>query len=63
MDFICIDFEIANNNMNSACALGIIAVKNLEIVESKYYLICPPYNNFDSSCIAIHGITYEDEIP
>jgi len=31
-DFIAIDFEIANYNLNSACALGIAAVRNLEIV-------------------------------
>lgn len=59
-DFVAIDFEIANYNMNSACALGIAAVRNLEIVESKYFLICPPSRFFDSKCVAVHGITYED---
>jgi len=59
-DFVAIDFEIANNNLNSACALGLVAVKNLEIVESKYFLICPPSDEFDCSCIAVHGITYND---
>jgi len=59
-DFIAIDFEIANYNLNSACALGIAAVRNLEIVESKYFLICPPSGKFDRRCVAVHGITYED---
>jgi|LFRM01.1.fsa_nt_gb DNA polymerase-3 subunit epsilon len=59
-DFIAIDFEIANYNLNSACAIGIAAVKNLEIVESKYFLICPPSRKFDRRCVAVHGITYED---
>lgn len=59
-DFVAIDFEIANNNLNSACALGLVAVKDLEIVETKYYLICPPSEEFDSRCVAIHGITCED---
>lgn len=59
-DFVAIDFETANNNLNSACALGIIAVKSMEIVESKYFLIRPPSDIFDSTCIAIHGITYDD---
>lgn len=59
-DFVAIDFETANNSLNSACALGIAAVKNLEIAESKYFLICPPTEKFDKRCIAVHGITYED---
>lgn len=61
-DFIAIDFETANNKMNSACALGIVAVKNLEIIETEYFLICPPSEIFDDSCIAIHGITYDEVI-
>jgi len=59
-DFVAIDFEIANYNLNSACALGIAAVRNLEIAESKYFLICPPTKKFDRNCVAVHGITYED---
>lgn len=59
-DFVAIDFEIANNHLNSACALGLVAVKNLEIVESKYFLICPPSDEFDYACVAVHGITYDD---
>jgi len=59
-DFIAIDFEIANYNLNSACALGIAAVRNFKIVETEYFLICPPSRFFDSKCVAVHGITYED---
>lgn len=59
-DFVAIDFEIANYNLNSACALGIAAVRNLEIVKTEYFLICPPSAKFDSRCVAVHGITYED---
>ena len=59
-DFVAIDFETANNKLNSACALGIVAVKSMEIVDSKYFLICPPSEIFDSGNIAIHGITYDD---
>lgn len=51
-DFVTIDFETANNNLNSACSLGIVAVKDLEIVEREYYLIKPPTNNFNNDNIA-----------
>lgn len=59
-DFIAIDFETANNNMNSACSLGIIAVTDLEIVSSEYFLIKPPTDHFRHENVDIHGITFED---
>lgn len=59
MDFVAIDFETANNNNNSACSMGIVCVKNKEIVDSKYLLIRPPTLEFDQRNIEIHGITNE----
>lgn len=59
-DFVAIDFETANNNLNSACSIGVVAVKDLKIVEREYYLIKPPTNTFSSDNTAIHGITYND---
>ncbi len=59
MDFVTIDFETANNNNNSACSMGVVCVKDKEIVESKYYLIQPPTLEFDKKNIEIHGITPE----
>lgn len=59
-DFISIDFETANNDMTSACSLGIAVVKDLEIVNTEYYLINPLTKVFNSDNIAIHGITYDD---
>ncbi|WMJ88901.1 exonuclease domain-containing protein [Anaerocolumna sp. MB42-C2] len=59
-DFIAIDFEIANNNMNSACSVGIAAVKDLKIVESEYHLIKPPTDNFRKENTEVHGITLDD---
>ena len=58
-DFVAIDFETANRNNNSACSMGIAAVRDLNIVETKYYLIQPPTLNFDAANICIHGITPE----
>lgn len=59
-DFVAIDFETANNMMNSACSLGIAAVRNLEIIKTDYFLIKPPTDRFGHENIEIHGIRYED---
>ncbi len=60
LDFVSIDFETANNRNNSACSIGLVAVKNMEIIEKKYYLIQPPTLTFDKINIEINGITPED---
>lgn len=59
-DFITIDFETANNNMNSACSVGIVGVKDLAISFSEYYLIKPPTDTFRKENTEIHGLTFED---
>jgi DNA polymerase-3 subunit epsilon len=58
-DFIAIDFETANNNLNSACSIGIVAVKDLQIVNREHYYIKPPIDSgiFNNKNIDIHGIT------
>lgn len=58
-DFVSIDFETANRNNNSACSMGIVAVKDMNIVETQYFLIQPPTLDFDVKHISIHGITPE----
>lgn len=62
MDFIAIDFEIANENMSSACSIGLAYVDNNEVIKEKYFLIKPPQLRFDPSFTAIHGITKSDVI-
>lgn len=62
MDFITIDFEIANRNLSSACSLGIVFVENNQIVDEKYYLIKPPHLNFSNDMSNIHGLKAEDVI-
>ena len=57
MDFIAIDFEIANQDMASACSIGLAYVKNNSIVKEEYYLIKPPNLTFDDRFTAVHGIT------
>ena len=58
-DFIAVDFETATAHMDSACAIGIVAVKDLEPVEDFYSLIKPPRNEYSEYNTGIHGITPE----
>lgn len=60
-DFIAIDFETANDRFDSACAIGIAAVSNLEVVET-YYSLIRPFSDFSEANSAIHGITSDDVI-
>lgn len=62
MDFIAIDFEIANENMSSACSIGLAYVDNNQVVKEEYFLIKPPNLRFDPGFTAIHGITKSDVI-
>lgn len=56
--FVAIDFETANHNRYSACALGIVIVENLAVTEKFYALIKPPERYFTFS--NIHGIKWAD---
>lgn len=58
-DFVSIDFETANQNFNSACSLGIVAVENNSIVKKDYFLIKPPTHHFGKVNTQIHGMTYD----
>ncbi len=59
-DFIAIDFETANRHLNSACSIGLAAVRQGEIVETAYHLIQPPTPVFAPENVRIHGITWEN---
>lgn len=60
-DFIAIDFETANNNRVSACALGLVFLKNdLVVYQTKFYIKPPKTEKFLSSHIDIHKINPED---
>ena len=55
-EYIAIDFETANSNLTSACAIGIVCARNNKIVYNNYYLI-NPNEEFSDFNIAIHHIT------
>jgi len=59
-DFVVIDFETANNNLDSACSLGIVTVKGINIVDKIHYYIKPPTGQFSTTNTKIHGITSRD---
>ena len=59
MDFVAIDFETANYNRASACAVGLVVVQDYEVKESFSSLI-RPLGDFEDSCVKIHGISSED---
>lgn len=60
MNYVAIDFETANRYPNSACSIGMVKVKNGQVVEEYYRLIKPPKMVFDAMNIQIHGIRPKD---
>jgi DNA polymerase-3 subunit epsilon len=56
--FVAIDFETANENPDSACALALVRVENRRIVRKEVCLIRPGSARFIFS--DIHGISWAD---
>jgi DNA polymerase-3 subunit epsilon len=57
-NFVAIDFETADRGSDSACAVAMVRVENLEIVARRVQLLRPPRPYFVFTYI--HGITWED---
>jgi DNA polymerase-3 subunit epsilon len=63
MKIVAIDFETANRNPLSACALGLAIFEDHELVESPYWLIKPPKGHgwfIEEWTQDIHGIGWFD---
>jgi DNA polymerase-3 subunit epsilon len=62
MDFVAIDFETANSNRESACAIGLVKVVGGVAVDSYYSLLRPPkpFDYFDARNVFVHGIREVD---
>ena len=58
MKIVAIDFETADYEADSACALGIVAIENGKIARQAHQLIRPPRKQFVFSYI--HGISWND---
>ena len=59
-DFVAIDFETANNEPSSVCAVGIVVVQGGEIVDRFYSLIQPEPNYYTYWCSRVHVLTQRD---
>ena len=46
-DFAAIDFEAANGKVTSACSMGLVIVRDNQIVERFYSLMKPVPNKYD----------------
>jgi DNA polymerase-3 subunit epsilon len=56
-ELIAIDFETANENRGSPCAVGYAVFDEREVSDSGAFLIRPPEFRFNGFNISIHGIT------
>jgi exonuclease len=58
-DFTTIDFETANHQRGSACAVGLVRVRDGEIVDDVSWLMQPPpqYSGFEPYQVGVHGIS------
>lgn len=59
-DFAAIDFEGANGEVTSACSIGLVIVRDDEIVDRFYSLIQPVPNKYDFWTTKVHGIRFKD---
>ena len=59
-DFAAIDFETANYERSSVCSVGVVIVRDGEIVDSFYSLIRPEPNYYNNFCSYIHGLCQQD---
>ena len=59
-NFAAIDFETANNERTSVCSVGVVIVRDGELVDSFYSLIQPEPNYYNYWCTQVHGITRHD---
>ena len=58
--FCAIDFETANEQPSSVCSVGIVIVRDDEIVDSFYSLIHPEPEYYQWFCQQVHGLCPED---
>ena len=59
-DFAAIDFETANEHCSSVCSVGVVVVREGEIVERFYSLIRPIPEYYRWFCSEVHGLCSDD---
>lgn len=60
LDFVALDFETANRERNSVCAIGIVVVQDGTVIGKERFLVRPPRLVFESRHGKIHGIRQQD---
>lgn len=60
MRAIAIDFETANEQRTSPCAIGLAWIEDGRVVRREYTLVRPPEMRFAAGNVRIHGILPED---
>jgi DNA polymerase-3 subunit epsilon len=58
LDFVAVDFEIADYEPSSACAIGLAFVRDGHLTASTSYLIRPPSRRFVFT--RVHRLTWDD---
>lgn len=59
-DFAAIDFETANEQRCSVCSVGVVIVRDGQIVDSFYSLIHPEPEYYRWFCQQVHGLCAKD---
>ena len=59
-DFAAIDFETANYDRSSVCSVGVVIVRDGEILDKFYSLIQPEPNYYNYWCTQVHGLCRAD---
>ena len=59
-DFAAIDFETANCERSSVCSVGVVIVRDGEIVDRFYSLIKPEPEYYNYWCTRVHGLCAKD---
>ncbi|MBR5963466.1 MAG: 3'-5' exonuclease [Bacteroidaceae bacterium] len=59
-DFAAIDFETANSCLSSVCSVGVVIVREGEIVDRYYSLIHPEPDYYSYWNTQVHGLTFAD---
>lgn len=59
-NFAAIDFETANSERTSVCAVGVVVVRDGKIADTFYSLIQPEPNYYNYWCQRVHGLGHED---
>lgn len=58
--FAAIDFETANSARSSVCAVGLVVVRDGQIVDKFYSLIKPEPDYYTYRCTQVHGLCAAD---